>query len=446
MDMETESRKRGMETLTVAVADYAKTLDKRSTQDRQISAISMLAKALSMHGRYHGDHNAYGMTLAKIGEVEDAVQKHQAAFASNVRNGLLLECSSLVESMKEYSALKRKLENRRLDYDAKQNKLSKSKKEKPALESEVVSAQTKYNETMADLQILMTSYAEREELLLEHLVEFAKAQYDFFASGLREMEDLHTFLTGDSLAGQLQANAALIQRHQEEDRGQAISTAEDSYSNNNSSANTFSTKSSDSLQSARNAHGGPQPNIGSAPLAVGGPSMPVAVVPRNVSMESMAAPKNSPSKKTSADTSPHVDEKVAPDDGNEYVEALYTFEASGLGEMSISKGEIVRVLRKIDDGWWVGECPGRRSGMFPSNYVRAIPSSKDTSRLSDSASKMSLSAQKSESAKTSGPRMILPEDSPHAPSTVAPCKECGCHEFSQNVFKVGHCNNCFHRH
>lgn len=64
--------------------------------------------------------------------------------------------------MKEYSSLKKKLENRRLDYDAKQNKLNKSKKEKPALEAEVNAAQTKYNETLSDLQILMSSFAEKE--------------------------------------------------------------------------------------------------------------------------------------------------------------------------------------------------------------------------------------------------------------------------------------------
>lgn len=27
-----------------------------------------------------------------------------------------------------------------------------------------------------------------------------------------------------------------------------------------------------------------------------------------------------------------------------------------------------------------------------------------------------------------------------------PCPECECHEFIENVFKKGHCNNCFHKH
>ena len=33
-----------------------------------------------------------------------------------------------------------------------------------------------------------------------------------------------------------------------------------------------------------------------------------------------------------------------------------------------------------------------------------------------------------------------------AASVVGPCSICGCLDFSQNVFKKGNCNNCFHKH
>lgn len=51
--------------------------------------------------------------------------------------------------------MKKKLSNRRLDYDAKFNKLNKSKKEKPAMQVEVTALQTKYEETISDLEQLM---------------------------------------------------------------------------------------------------------------------------------------------------------------------------------------------------------------------------------------------------------------------------------------------------
>jgi hypothetical protein len=49
---------------------------------------------------------------------------------------------------KEYARLESKLENRRLDFDAKLNKINKSKKENTVLEEETRAAQAKYEETL----------------------------------------------------------------------------------------------------------------------------------------------------------------------------------------------------------------------------------------------------------------------------------------------------------
>lgn len=99
---------------------------------------------------------------------------------------------ALHATMKNYASLKKKLENRRLDYDAKLNRYSKSKKEKPGLEEEMKIAQTKYNETLQDVEELMSTFAEREELLLDALVDFAHAQCFYFeksSEGLKELRE-----------------------------------------------------------------------------------------------------------------------------------------------------------------------------------------------------------------------------------------------------------------
>lgn len=58
------------------------------------------------------------------------------------------------------------------------------------------------------------------------------------------------------------------------------------------------------------------------------------------------------------------------------VRALYNFDATAEGELSFRKGDIVRIIEEIDEGWWEGELVdasgGRYEGMFPSNYVEEI--------------------------------------------------------------------------
>lgn len=52
---------------------------------------------------------------------------------------------------KEYQSLRKKLESRRLDYDAKMGRLQKAKKEKPEWEQEMQASKLKYEETEYDL-------------------------------------------------------------------------------------------------------------------------------------------------------------------------------------------------------------------------------------------------------------------------------------------------------
>ncbi|KAI0693978.1 hypothetical protein BC835DRAFT_1043166 [Cytidiella melzeri] len=62
----------------------------------------------------------------------------------------------------------------------------------------------------------------------------------------------------------------------------------------------------------------------------------------------------------------------------EFVRAIYDYEAQGAGELSLQEGQLIKLTdgpsggRKYADGWWegVGEAG---QGIFPSNYVEAVP-------------------------------------------------------------------------
>jgi flavin-binding protein dodecin len=76
--------------------------------------------------------------------------------------------------------LKQKLESRRLDFDAKLNRVQKTKKESTVLEEETRVAQSKYEDTMADLtekMIEMNAKEDEQYIALMHLVDSEVKHY-----------------------------------------------------------------------------------------------------------------------------------------------------------------------------------------------------------------------------------------------------------------------------
>ena len=41
------------------------------------------------------------------------------------------------------------------------------------------------------------------------------------------------------------------------------------------------------------------------------------------------------------------------------------------GDISFDLEDIIENIEMVDEGWWIGECHGKR-GLFPSNYVERM--------------------------------------------------------------------------
>ena len=136
----------------------------------------------------------------------------------------------------------------------------------------------------------------------------------------------------------------------------------------------------------------------------------------------------------------------------------YDFIAENDNEMSLKKGDIIKVTKCIDEGWWVGICKDR-SGMFPSNYVKIIEENINSCELK----KFENEHQDNDNQAAPNPGFsYLPQGTPitfinrqggliktsnqQEIEIIISCTQCDCEEFSANVFKAGHCNNCFHKH
>ncbi|KAL1491710.1 hypothetical protein ABEB36_012267 [Hypothenemus hampei] len=52
--------------------------------------------------------------------------------------------------------------------------------------------------------------------------------------------------------------------------------------------------------------------------------------------------------------------------------AIYAYTPNLSDELSLNVGDVLKVYRQQDDGWWLGECNGN-VGIFPATYVEIVP-------------------------------------------------------------------------
>ena len=91
-----------------------------------------------------------------------------------------MNLDAMLNETKEFERLRKKLKNRRLDYDANNNKLQKSKKEDPALEETVKTTKMKYEETLQKLEEMMVTASRQETELIDPFIGFMESQINFY--------------------------------------------------------------------------------------------------------------------------------------------------------------------------------------------------------------------------------------------------------------------------
>lgn len=104
--------------------------------------------------------------------------------------GLLMNLDALLNETKDFERLRKKLKNRRLDYDANNNKLQNSKKEDHALEETVKTTKMKYEETLQKLEEMMVTVSKQETELIDPFIGFMEMQINFFNNCLKTSESI----------------------------------------------------------------------------------------------------------------------------------------------------------------------------------------------------------------------------------------------------------------
>ncbi|ORY04327.1 BAR-domain-containing protein [Basidiobolus meristosporus CBS 931.73] len=458
LEQEADQRKDTFERLYDASEAYLRTLEKKKKgpEDKnKISPILSLANSLVAQGQLLPNESPYGQAMIRFGQAQEQIANNQLDYANNLREAYVNGLGNALNELKELQQLRKKMESRRLDYNAKMNAVQKAKKEKPELEEQMRAAELKFNESADDTYSKMVAISNAEEMYMDQLARFYDLELEYFQKNVQLLTEIRDIFD------------------------------QSEYSNYYKSTRKSPTLSArgDNAVSRSKSHRTPLPTnfedqATSFPQPVRNPTF--AHLPRSNS-------------ETSEDMIPYTYANSAPakkpsvDRGmKKLVRVLYDFDGGSKDELPIRKGDTITVLDEIDEGWWIGEIVdeyGRRAGMFPSNYVEEVsmgaPSAYGASKRAVGHYTTTLSDplpnQYEDPSIQGDPRRRLaplpPEHSPfprnqtlaHRPPVpysdrgnaggnpfeaggATACHECGCTDYKANVFKQSSCNNCFHIH
>ncbi|KAG5637443.1 hypothetical protein H0H81_004552 [Sphagnurus paluster] len=144
LEKDIELRREGANKLLVASEAYQHALSKKKKNDGledadKLLPVDTLGIVMVVHGEEFGDDSAFGTSLVKLGRAHCKVATLQEAYALTLNDTFLASLGKFIEEIKEYDTQRKKLDSRRLSYDAaaaKFDKLKSGKKEKEKREAE----------------------------------------------------------------------------------------------------------------------------------------------------------------------------------------------------------------------------------------------------------------------------------------------------------------------
>ncbi|KAL0090018.1 hypothetical protein J3Q64DRAFT_1879139 [Phycomyces blakesleeanus] len=434
-----------------------------------------LGACWSHYGDSFDTDSSAGASFVNYGQATTLVAHLQEEFALSMKEVYIATLQRGQIEYKEYSALRKKLESRRLDYDAKLGRLQKSKKEKPEWEQEMQASKMKYEETEYDLIQKMVALQEFEEEHSEALSMLLDAQIEFFNNAIDRLSSVRSNWPQSTREGP---------------RVPMTRTA------------------SSSSGLTRSPDGGPgdyftppPDRTGLTPRSPNGSPCIRGPTSRQLSADPIT-PRRVPSHSSLRAQSTVSNKKRR--------KAIYDFDGDSVDELSFRTGDVITVVEEVDEGWWLGEVENigpKRRGIFPVNYTEEISGAppmparplvsspspqipeaeievdeyeqevpheaspfhdKPASNYGYTRPAQPVRAYSSNTytnpspppiarSTTFVPQATKPTGASRAPppppaARASPvmsqpsCQECGCVDFSANLFKRGHCNNCFHKH
>ncbi|KIK92147.1 hypothetical protein PAXRUDRAFT_147950, partial [Paxillus rubicundulus Ve08.2h10] len=204
LEQDVELRKQGIIRLQAASEDYHHALSKKkespaSGEAEKLIPLDALGIVMVTHGEEYGDDSAFGISLVKLGRAHCKIATLQEAYALTFQDTFVASCENFGQDIKDYEHQRKKLDSRRLSYDAAVSKLEKikgSKKEKDKdrreAEDELQRCRLRFEETSEDVRSRMQAIQENEIQQLRELTAFLDIQFNFARQYFEILQDVKT--------------------------------------------------------------------------------------------------------------------------------------------------------------------------------------------------------------------------------------------------------------
>ncbi|KAI0199436.1 BAR domain-containing protein [Astrocystis sublimbata] len=190
--LETEMALRydGMDRLHKSMNVYVKSLSRRGEtfEDKEKGLpVSYLGRTMIAHGEDFEPDSEFGNCLIGMGRANERIAGLQETYISHATSYWLEGLERSLAMMKEYQSARKKLESRRLTYEANVTKTQKAKREDFRLEDELRASKAKYEESSEDVHRRMMDIKEAEADSVRDLGSFLDSELDHYERCAEEL-------------------------------------------------------------------------------------------------------------------------------------------------------------------------------------------------------------------------------------------------------------------
>ncbi|KAJ8110178.1 hypothetical protein ONZ43_g5941 [Nemania bipapillata] len=190
--LETEMALRydGMDRLQKSMNAYIKSLSRRGEtfEDKEKGLpVSYLGRTMIAHGEDFEPDSEFGNCLIAMGRANERVAGIQESYVAHATSYWLEGLERSLAMMKEFQSARKKLESRRLTYEASATKMQKAKREDFRLEDELRASKAKYEESSEDVYRRMMDIKEAEADSVRDLGNFLDSELDYYERCAEEL-------------------------------------------------------------------------------------------------------------------------------------------------------------------------------------------------------------------------------------------------------------------